>query len=77
MAGIQDVLDKLNDVLEKIADNRDKIAEVKVAVEAKKNVQQICWHCGGDGQKLQIGGSFISCPDCNGSGVKPFGRITD
>jgi len=70
MAGMKDILDKLDNVLE-------KIAEVKVAVESKRSVQHICWHCGGDGQKLQVDGSFVECPDCGGTGVKPFGRITD
>lgn len=75
MATNEDVLDKLDDVLDKINDNKEKLAELEVKMDEDKSVQRLCWHCGGDGEKV-IGSGTGTCPDCGGDGVVPFGRIT-
>ena len=75
MATIDDVMDKINDVLGEVADNKEKLAEIEVKLDEEKSVQQICWHCGGDGIKGPAGNT-TTCPDCGGDGVRPFARIT-
>ena len=77
MAGIQDVMVKLDDVLDKIADNKEKIDEVRSDLNVDRSVQRICMHCGGDGLKTDSSGpDALPCPDCGGNGVIPYGRVT-
>ena len=52
-----------------------ELAVIKADIDAPRSVQQICNHCGGDGKK-GAAGSEVTCPDCNGDGVRIMGRIT-
>ena len=69
MATNDDILDKLDDVM-------DKIDDLEALLQQAKSIQQICWHCGGDGNKV-MGEETGSCPDCGGTGVRPFARVTN
>jgi len=53
-----------------------KLAELEIKIDAKKSVQCLCHHCGGDGTKGNPDGGVGNCPDCGGDGYTPFGRIT-
>jgi len=53
-----------------------KVDTLQASMDEDKSIQQICWHCGGDGNKAIGVGEVGTCPDCDGTGVNPFARIT-
>jgi len=73
MAGIEDVLEKIEDF--KI-DIMEKLNEIESKINADKIVSKKCYHCGGDGIKSVAIGEEITCPDCNGVGTIPYGKIS-
>ena len=67
MADIDDVMDKLEDVI-------DKINDVKTNLDTVKDVERLCRHCYGTGNKASPDGPG-SCVNCGGTGRTKTGEI--
>lgn len=78
MAGINDVMDKLEDVLDKIEDNKEKIDEVLDKIENQVLHTQ-CAMCSGTGEITNpvdgVPGNPVACPQCGGDGTVKLGKI--
>lgn len=83
MAGIADVMTKLDDVLDKINDNKEKIDEIKDTIEVAKYLYTYCDSCNGNGIIEDTGTNPetgqpnppSTCAQCNGKGKVASGEV--
>ena len=71
MAGIQDVMEKLDDVLEKLDELEAKLGKVEAKVNADRIIYTACAGCNASGM---IGGDPTGCTACDGTGFRVHGK---